>query len=171
VARDATRDTTRETARDAAREPANDDAHGADEEAGDDSEDDESEAGIRAAGDDSRSDAGVYPDPQHSPHSQHSSDSRDEPIIVSLRAADEAEPDPLPLADATPIARAAASIAGTAHETPAAAPLAADDAIQIDVSGIKPVDATPPPAAGTYPSKPGNGKVGETSASKGARRK
>lgn len=153
----------------ATRESANDEAHGADDEDDydSDSEDDEAKAGIRAAGDDSQSDPGVYPDSQHAPESP---DSRDEPIIVSLRAADEADPDPLPLADASPIARAAASVAGAAHETPAAAPLAADDAIQIDVSGVKPVEATPPPA-GTYPSKPGNGKAGDTSASKGARRK
>ncbi|RSZ57739.1 phasin family protein [Massilia atriviolacea] len=137
----------------AAREPANDEAHGADDE--DYSEDYDDQAAAEHAG-------GVAPD------------ARDEPIIVSLRAADEAQAhetgvDPLPLAEASPIARAAASVAGATHETPAAAPLAADDAIQIDVSGIKPVDATPPPAP--YSGKPGTPKVGETSPSKGARRK
>lgn len=139
----------------AARQPANDEAHGADDE--DYSEDYDEEA--TGADSDSESERAVSPD------------SRDEPIIVSLRAADEPEADPLPLAEATPIARAAASVAASPlHETPAAAPLAADDAIQIDVSGIMPVDATPPPA-GTYPGKPGNGKLGESAPSKGARRK
>ncbi|NHZ89243.1 hypothetical protein F2P45_09485 [Massilia sp. CCM 8733] len=143
------------------RQPANDEAHSADDE--DYSEDYDEQA---AAGADSEpeSERGVSPDSPDSP------DAREEPIIVSLRAADEPEADPLPLAEATPIARAAASVAASpVHETPAAAPLAADDAIQIDVSGIKPVDATPP--AGTYPGKPGNGKLGESSPSKGARRK
>ncbi|NHZ98219.1 phasin family protein [Massilia sp. CCM 8734] len=145
----------------AVRESANDEAHGADDE-------DYSEDYDEQADDDSQSESasarGVAPD-SHNVH-----DARDEPIIVSLRAADEPEADPLPLAEATPIARAAASVAaGPVHDTPAAAPLAADDAIQIDVSGIKPVDATPP--TGTYPGKPGNGKLGESSTSKGARRK
>ncbi len=142
----------------AARQPANDEAHGADDE--DYSEDyDEQAAG---ADSDAESERAASPD---------SHEAREEPIIVSLRAADEPEADPLPLAEASPIARAAASVAASPlHETPAAAPLAADDAIQIDVSGIMPVDATPPPA-GTYPGKPGNGKLGESAPSKGARRK
>ncbi|NHZ39074.1 phasin family protein [Massilia aquatica] len=138
------------------RQPPADEAHRADDE--DYSEDYDEQA----AGDDS--------DAESESERAVSPDARDEPIIVSLRAADEPEADPLPLAEASPIARAAASVAASPlHETPAAAPLAADDAIQIDVSGIKPVDATPP--VGTYPGKPGNGKPGESAPSKGARRK
>lgn len=151
----------------AARVPANDEAHGADDE--EYSEDYEVKAGEFNAGDE---EAGA--EQAHGASgaaSPATPDTHDEPIIVSLRAASEQEEDPLPLAEATPIARAAASIAGAAHETPAAAPLAADDAIQIDVSGIKPVDAAPPPAPATYPNKQGNGKPGEGAASKGARRK
>lgn len=143
----------------ALRQPATDEAHRADDE--DYSEDYEEQAG----GDDSEAESESGSERAVSP------DARDEPVIVSLRAADEPEADPLPLAEASPIARAAASVAASPlHETPAAAPLAADDAIQIDVSGIMPVDATPPPA-GTYPGKPGNGKLGESAPSKGARRK
>ncbi|NHZ32251.1 phasin family protein [Massilia rubra] len=146
------------------RESANDEAHGADDE---DYSEDYDEQADDASQSESASARGVAPD-SHDSHDSH--DVRDEPIIVSLRAADEPEADPLPLAEATPIARAAASVAASAvHDTPAAAPLAADDAIQIDVSGIKPVDATPP--TGTYPGKPGSGKLGESSTSKGARRK
>ncbi|NHZ65675.1 phasin family protein [Massilia genomosp. 1] len=156
----------------AVREPANDEAHGADDEDYSEDYDEQADDGDS----ESASVRGVAPD-AHESHDAHESrdahdshDVRDEPIIVSLRAADEPEADPLPLAEATPIARAAASMAASpVHDTPAAAPLAADDAIQIDVSGIKPVDATPP--AGTYPGKPGNGKPGESSSSKGARRK
>lgn len=136
-----------------ARAPANDELHAAHDP---DHEDDSGNEDSDNEGNDDDSDAGVFPD------------GRDEPIIVSLRAADEPADDPLPLAEATPIARAAASVAGSGYEAPAAAPLAAaDDAIQIDVSGIKPVDATPAP----YSGKPGNAKAGESSSSKGARRK
>ncbi|HEX8610061.1 MAG TPA: phasin family protein [Telluria sp.] len=154
----------RDAMREATREPANDQAHGADDEDYSEDYDEQAASGESQSESESESESetrrGVAPD------------ERDEPIIVSLRAADESEADPLPLAEATPIARALAGVAGAVHEEPAAAPLAAaDDAIQIDVSGIKPVDATPPPAAGTYPGKPGNGKLGESSTSKGARRK
>lgn len=153
----------------AARTPANDEAHGADDE--EYSEEYEVKTGeVSASGEEAADkEAADKEASAEEAHDGAAPDAHDEPIIVSLRAADEQEEDPLPLADATPIARAAASIAGAVHETPAAAPLAADDAIQIDVSGIKPVDATPPPA--TYPNKPGNGKSGDGAASKGARRK
>ncbi|NHZ78868.1 hypothetical protein F2P44_06180 [Massilia sp. CCM 8695] len=97
-------------------------------------------------------------------------DTDDEPIIVSMNPIGQSDPDPLPLADATPIARAVAGIvAGASQDAPSAAPLAADDAIQIDVSGIKPVDAAPPPAP--HSGRPGIGKLADASASKGARKK
>ncbi|MDM5180708.1 phasin family protein [Massilia sp. DJPM01] len=96
-------------------------------------------------------------------------DTDDEPIIVSMNPIGESDPDPLPLADATPIARAVAGIvAGASQDAPSAAPLAADDAIQIDVSGIKPVDAAPP---APHSGRPGIGKLADASASKGARKK
>lgn len=155
-----------------ARVPANNEAHGADDE--EYSEEYEVKAVNVNAGESNAGDAEAGAEEAHGEAgaaSPATPDAHDEPIIVSLRAADEQGDDPLPLAEATPIARAAASIAGAVHETPAAAPLPADDAIQIDVSGIKPVDATPPPAPATYPNKQGNGKSGDGAASKGARRK
>jgi phasin family protein len=150
-----------------ARAPANDEAHGADDEDfSEDFSDNASEHASENASEDVSEQRAQY-------NKRDEAGAHEEPIIVSLRAAEQAgeqaADDPLPLAEASPIARAAASVAGTVHETPAGAPLAADDAIQIDVSGIKPVDATPPPAP--YPGKPASTKSGESSSSKGARRK
>ncbi|CUI05240.1 phasin family protein [Massilia antarctica] len=133
-----------------ARASANDEAHG------DDGHYDEQTSGdkIEAAG----SDAPAEPDTD------------DEPIIVSMNPIGESDPDPLPLADATPIARAIAGIgAGASQDAPSAAPLAADDAIQIDVSGIRPIDTTPPPAP--HSGRPVMGKPADASGSKGARKK
>ncbi|MDQ1922984.1 phasin family protein [Massilia pseudoviolaceinigra] len=93
-----------------ARPPANDEAHGDEPEYDEQAADDEIEAAA--------SDAPAEPDTD------------DEPIIISMNPIGESDPDPLPLAEATPIARAVASFAaGASQDAPSAAPLAADDAI------------------------------------------
>ncbi|MDQ1813963.1 phasin family protein [Massilia sp. CCM 9210] len=137
-----------------ARAPANDEAHGDDQRYEQKYDEQGADGEIEAAA----GDAPAEPDMD------------DEPIIVSMNPVGESDPDPLPLADARPIARAVASVvAGASPDAPSAAPLAADDAIQIDVSGIRPVDATPPPAP--HSGRPGTGKLADASASKGARKK